>query len=367
MAVAVKFEEIEKDLKSTVKVAEKLDKDRSKIETGLARVLQGAPLAEIKVDLVDKDFEAVKSTQVALETNLATMVHGLDQITNAFGAEFKTMAQQTTGEKIMSVFSKRKSEEMRSARVRTTSIRGNLTTLIQKSNVIQTILTGQETVLIGKLKTNIEGQKKVLERGEETAREIAKLNSQLDAIAPKIAGLDAKIAEASGEARKKLQTERATSANEYNDVKSKLETATANAQSLEKYASQYANYIDSLVRQRAAQEALISKIKLDTEQRTVLYDTLAESLRTAQQQDVAHRIVEVGAETDAQSEDMMLQIGASSSNKLVSMFEAHKEYMRRTNEIRDKGKIVDDEFNRRFAAVAEKLDKGRYTETAAAA
>jgi len=39
---------------------------------------------------------------------------------------------------------------------------------------------------------------------------------------------------------------------------------------------------------------LINKLQTDTKQRVVLYDALTKSLKTAQQQDVAHRINEIG-------------------------------------------------------------------------
>ena len=41
---------------------------------------------------------------------------------------------------------------------------------------------------------------------------------------------------------------------------------------------------------------LINKLQTDTKQRVVLYDALTKSLKTAQQQDVAHRINEIGVQ-----------------------------------------------------------------------
>ena len=107
---------------------------------------------------------------------------------------------------------------------------------------------------------------------------------------------------------------------------------------------------------------MIAKLRIDTEQRTVLYDTLVESLRTTQQQDVAHRIDEIGSETDAQAEELMLQGGVSAQNRIASMMEAHAAYITRSKVVADKGRIAQDAFVRRFAKIVEGVDTGRYTE-----
>ena len=50
---------------------------------------------------------------------------------------------------------------------------------------------------------------------------------------------------------------------------------------------------------------LINKLQTDTKQRVVLYDALTKSLKTAQQQDVAHRINEIGVKTDQEAQTAM--------------------------------------------------------------
>ena len=54
--------------------------------------------------------------------------------------------------------------------------------------------------------------------------------------------------DAVGEARKDFETQRAGLANDYNEAQSQLQSKTAEQQSLERYASQYGNYIESLTR-----------------------------------------------------------------------------------------------------------------------
>jgi hypothetical protein len=358
----VKFEDIERDLTLARAEQTKAVQSRDNVEDKLAKVLAGTNLTDITIDVEDADFEAVRKNEKAFEANLATLIYGLDEVTKTFGAEFRDMSQSTTAEKVAGFFSRRKAAEMRSDRVRHTDIRGNLNQLIEKSNTISGILTQQLDVLDAKLEANTFAQQNVLGLSQTAAGEIGRLTDVLDGLAPRIASLDEQLAEASGEARKKLEAERIALSNLYNETQSQLQSKTAEQQSLEKYVSQYSNYIESLTRQRAAQQTMIAKLKIDTEQRTILYDTLAESLRTTQEQDIAHRIDEVGRETDAQAEELMLQGGVSAQNKIAGMMEAHAEYMKRSEAVAAKGRIAQDAFARRFSAIMQKVDAGHYTE-----
>ena len=361
MPAKVKFEDIEKDLQRTKVQQAEAKALREKVEGKLGKVMSEAstPMA---IDLEDSDFAAVRANEKAFEKNIATLIFGLDEVTKTFGDEFRDMSQSTAGEKVAAFFSKRKAAEMRSDRVRHTDIRGNLTQLITKSQTISGILSEQLAVLVDRLGKNVEAQQGVLERSRATAGEITALEGRLDAVAPQIAALDGRLEEAAGEPRKVLEAQRIGLVNEHNEASSQLQAKTAEQQSLERYVSQYGNYIESLTRQKAAQETLIAKLKIDTEQRTVLYDTLAESLRTTQQQDIAHKIDEVGRETDAQAEELMLQGGVSAQNKIAGMMEAHAVYMQRSESVAKKGRIAEEAFQRRFAKVMEGVDTGRYTE-----
>jgi hypothetical protein len=69
---------------------------------------------------------------------------------------------------------------------------------------------------------------------------------------------------------------------------------------------------------------LINKLQTDTKQRVVLYDALTSSLKTAQQQDVAHRINEIGVKTDQEAQTAMAAIGAATNDKMADMLEAHE-------------------------------------------
>lgn len=105
---------------------------------------------------------------------------------------------------------------------------------------------------------------------------------------------------------------------------------------------------------------LINKLQTDTKQRVVLYDALSKSLKTAQQQDVAHRINEIGVETDKEAQAAMAAIGTATNQKMADMMEAHEEHMVYAREILEAKARADERFARRFADIVEKHDKNLY-------
>ncbi len=356
----IRFDEIEKNLEGVrIEIADSVEKQQQ-IDERLNKILGETELKEVVVDTADADFEAVMKNSEAAQANIAALIHGLDEITRAFGSEFEQMSKPTFGETMMGWFSKRKSEEMRSARVREADIRTNLNELIRKSDVIRTLLEEQLAILDDRNDRTRSAHSSVLDRARELAGEIDGLQGRLDELGPNIAEIDARLADATGEALKAIEAERAQAAIDYNDAQAKLQELTAVQQSLERYAAQYENYVESLTKQSAAQRTLIHKLEIDTEQRSVMYDALTESIRTSEQQNVAHRIDDVGRETDAQADAMMTQIGISSENRIVGMMESHEIFMKRTAEIRKKGEIANAEFTRRFSEILEKVDTGKY-------
>ena len=92
----------------------------------------------------------------------------------------------------------------------------------------------------------------------------------------------------------------------------------------------------------------------------VLYDALSKSLKTAQQQDVAHRINEIGVKTDQEAQTAMAAIGAATNNKMADMLESHEEHMVFARDILEQKAKADERFMRRFAKIVEKHDKNLY-------
>ena len=87
----------------------------------------------------------------------------------------------------------------------------------------------------------------------------------------------------------------------------------------------------------------------DTKQRVVLYDALTKSLKTAQQQDIAHRINEIGVQTDQEAQVAMAGIGAATNTRMAEMLEAHGDQMVFARKVLEEKAKADERFARRFA------------------
>ncbi|MEM9471137.1 MAG: hypothetical protein AAGA00_04215, partial [Pseudomonadota bacterium] len=129
---------------------------------------------------------------------------------------------------------------------------------------------------------------------------------------------------------------------------------------LERYTSMFQTFVDSLNNQIAAQSTLINKLNIDTEQRVVLYKSLEDSLKTASQQEVAHKINTLGSKVDTAAEETMAGIGASAQSHIADLLELHSKNMASSQEIQRRKKLADDAFARRFGEVLEQHEASRY-------
>ena len=92
----------------------------------------------------------------------------------------------------------------------------------------------------------------------------------------------------------------------------------------------------------------------------VLYDALSKSLKTAQQQDVAHKINEIGVKTDQEAQTAMAAIGAATNARMADMLEAHEDHMVFAREVLEQKAKADERFVRRFQKIVEKHDSNQY-------
>lgn len=122
----------------------------------------------------------------------------------------------------------------------------------------------------------------------------------------------------------------------------------------------FQTFVDSLNNQIAAQNTLINKLTIDTEQRIVLYKALEDSLKTAAQQDVAHKINTLGSQVDTAAEETMAGIGSASQRHIGDLLEMHEKNMLSTQDIQRRKKLADDAFARRFQAVMDKHNSANY-------
>ncbi|OYW62512.1 MAG: hypothetical protein B7Z31_00815, partial [Rhodobacterales bacterium 12-65-15] len=243
------------------------------------------------------------------------------------------------------------------------SVDDKLQDLIAKSDVIVKLLQGQLDLLNvqkGKVEGNLAA---TLTEREETVGALEAVRAEIAAMDPKLIELENRIAvEQDAAARTKLETELAGLNAQHNALVQDEQVKLAKSQTLERYIEKGKTWVDSLQNQAATQLVLINKLQTDTKQRVVLYDALTSSLKTAQQQDVAHRINEIGVKTDQEAQTAMAAIGAATNAKMADMLEAHEDHMVFAREILEQKAKADERFARRFAAIVEKHDKNAYGE-----
>ncbi len=332
-------------------VTSRIEAARSKIEAG----------ESADIDIENATLEDVHAHTDVMNANIAELIMGLDDVTAAFSKDFDEMRNKTGWESFVGVFSRGKSESMRQERMRTANIDDKLQDLISKSDIIVQLLQGQLNMLEEqktKVETNLNG---TLDEREAVVGELEQIRTDILGMDPKIIELENKISvEQDAAARTKLETELAELNSKYNEMVQQEQVKLARSQTLERYIEKGKTWVDSLQNQAATQMVLINKLQTDTKQRVVLYDALSKSLKTAQQQDVAHRINEIGVKTDQEAQTAMAAIGTATNQKMADMLEAHEDHMVFARDVLEAKAKADERFARRFQAIVDKHDKNLY-------
>ena len=325
--------------------------------------IAAAPEAGASIDIENATLADVHKHTDLMNANIAELIMGLDDVTAGFTEDFAELRSKTTMESVIGFFSGAKSEAMRQERLRDASIDAKLQDLIAKSDVIVRLLQGQLD-LLNTQKTKLEANLiSTLDEREGTVSALEAVRAEIAALDPKVIELENKIAvEMDAAARTKLETELATLNTRHNGLVQDEQVMLAKSQTLERYIEKGKTWVDSLQNQAATQMVLINKLQTDTKQRVVLYDALTSSLKTAQQQDVAHRINEIGVKTDQEAQAAMAAIAAATNDKMADMLEAHEGHMVFARQIMEAKAKADERFARRFATIVEKHDKNQYGE-----
>lgn len=348
-------------LESQKQVAEaqaKISELTSKIETARAKIQTGDGAM---IDIENATLADVHKHAEVMNANIAELIMGLDDVTSGFSKDFDEMRSKTGWESFVGVFSTAKSESLRQERLRTASVDDKLQDLIAKSDTIVKLLENQLNVL-NEHKTRVEKNlTETLTDRETTVTELEGLRAQILAMDPRLIELENKISvEQDAAARTKLESELAEANKQYNAMVQDEQVKLAKSQTLERYIETGKTWVDSLQNQAATQMVLINKLQTDTKQRVVLYDALTKSLKTAQQQDVAHRINEIGVATDQEAQAAMAAIGTATNDRMAEMMEKHEGQMVFARQVLEQKAKADERFARRFAAIVEKHDKNLY-------
>ena len=330
----------------------------SRIEIARAKMKNGEDIA---VDIENASLEDVHAHTELMNANIAELIMGLDDVTAAFSKDFDEMRTKTGWESFVGVFSKGKSESMRQERMRTATIDDKLQDLISKSDTIVALLDGQLHLLNEQKEKVNDNLVVTLDEREFTVGDLEKLKVDIQGMDPKIIELENKISvEQDAAARTKLETELAELNTKYNEMVQQEQVLIARSQTLERYIEKGKTWVDSLQNQAATQMVLINMLQTDTKQRVVLYDALSKSLKTAQQQDVAHQINEIGVQTDQEAQSAMAAIGSATNARMAEMMEKHEDHMVFAREVLEQKAKADERFMRRFEKIVEKHDKNAY-------
>ncbi|QJD17540.1 hypothetical protein [Paracoccus sanguinis] len=314
------------------------------------------------LDIANATLADVHKHTEAMNANIAELIMGLDDVTAGFSKDFEQMRSKTGWESFVGIFARGKSESMRQERLRHASIDDKLQDLISKSDVITRLLQDQ-LALLKDQQVKVEGNlTQTLADREAAVAELESLRERIKAMDPRLIELESKVASTVDPSdRTKLETELANANKDHNELVQAEQVALARSQTLERYIESGKTWVDSLQNQAATQMVLINKLQTDTKQRVVLYDALTKSLKTAQQQDIAHRINEIGVRTDQEAATAMAGIGAATNEKMADMLEAHGEHMVFARKVLEEKAKADERFARRFAQIVEKHDKNLYS------
>ena len=313
------------------------------------------------IDIANATLSDVHAHTEAMNGNIAELIMGLDDVTAGFSKDFEEMRSKTGWESFVGMFARGKSESMRQERLRTASIDDKLQDLISKSDVITRLLSDQLAQLNDQ-KSKVEANlTDTLGTREQTVDQLESLRDRIKAMDPRLIELENKVAATTDPSdRTRLETELANANKEHNALVQDEQVALAKSQTLERYIEAGKTWVDSLQNQAATQMVLINKLQTDTKQRVVLYDALTKSLKTAQQQDVAHRINEIGVKTDQEAQTAMAAIGTATNDKMADMLEAHGDHMVFARKVLEEKAKADERFARRFSEIVEKHDKNLY-------
>ena len=83
-------------------------------------------------------------------------------------------------------------------------------------------------------------------------------------------------------------------------------------------------------------------------------------MKTAAQQEVAHKINTLGSKVDNTAEETMAGIGAAAQKHIGDLLELHEKNMVSTADIQRRKKLADDAFARRFDEVMRKHNASDY-------
>jgi chromosome segregation ATPase len=355
----------EEQLKSTTEKIQKVQETRenvfSKIQEAEQKLDNQGQDALKDLDFAKSSLESVQVEATELDANIATLINALDDITSEIGSDFNVMREKTGWEKVTGIFSSKYSDSIRIDRIRNSSITEKLNDIIVKSNAIEKILIDQLVVLKGEyenVKTTLDT---TLQERVGTTKSLDEVREALAEVNPVLEDLYNQIQESTDSTvRTELEKEMQVHENKRQELENEEQTLLSQSQEYERYIEIGKGYVESIHKQISTQNVLINKLKTDTEKRTVYYQATGHSIKTAEQQNIGHKINELAVDTDEKAFQIVNGIGHAANNKMIEMLESQEQHMARLAEVHKKSRMANDIFSRRFETVIDKHEGASY-------
>ncbi|MFS1427006.1 hypothetical protein LMH73_007545 [Vibrio splendidus] len=351
---------IEKDTESMMQAARTAE-SQTNIAESIMNKIDSADIDNM-ISIEGASLDSVSQLGKDMNMSIVALISGLDSKTNEVGSQLDGMQQPKWHERVVGIFSKQKASEMREERIKSNDISDNLNEIINQSNQIKHILEKQRDVLRDKREIGLTTLEQTQSLLTTSVRERDDKEKHIrDNMMPVLNELEIRMNEAEDPvARVELEAEVAQERIKLNDAQNEIQVLVSQIQSLEKYANMHKTGVDSLSNQLNNQVLLIKKLSTDTKHRSVLYDQLENSLKTADQQAIAHALNDIGSKVDDQTQRSMAAIGAASNKRMVETAEGHAAYMQNSQTILAEKAKADAEFFARFGDVLEQQKSGNY-------
>jgi len=355
----------EEQLKQTAEKVESIQKSRenvfSKIQEAEAKLDNDSDQALSDLDFAKSSLDSVQVEATELDANIATLINALDDITSEIGSDFSVMRDKTGWEKFAGVFSSKYSDSIRIDRIRNSSISEKLNDIIIKSNAIEKILVDQLVILKDEYENVKTALDTTLQERVGTTKSLDEVRESLAKIHPTLENLYNRIQESTDSTvRTELEKEMQTFENQRQELENEEQTLLSQSQEYERYIEIGKGYVESIHKQISTQNVLINKLRTDTEKRAVYYQATGHSIKTAEQQNIGHKINELAVDTDEKAFQIVNGIGHAANNKMIEMLESQEVHMARLAEVHKKSRMANDIFARRFEKVIEKHEGATY-------
>ena len=310
----------------------------------------------IDVDIENATLADARTHNKSVDANIVSMVVEMDELIGSFMGDFQKLKSKTPMEKFIGIFSKDASDKKRIARIASADVGEKLQDLIQQTQGAVDHLEGFQEKLVARQGEVSALLSKAMVDVEAVVAERDDTRTAMDAANQRREELEAAIAnETKARARTKLENELAKVNIELNELDTRINEQTAREQSYATTIKQGKVYVTSLEEQISANRTVVAKLKADIEARSVLYETYAQAIESAENLEIAHRLNETGEKVDLMASTGMAAIGAASTRQTIEMLERFDSVHAANSDVGRRQAAATEEFRKRFMDVDAKM------------